>query len=84
MTRAETPDSSATELITFLFTDVEGSTRLAERFPQRAAEILAKHQMLIADAVERHGGRVFERVGDAAYAAFSEPSEAILASTELA
>jgi class 3 adenylate cyclase len=40
--------------------------------------------MLIADAVERHGGRVFERVGDAAYTAFSEPSEAILASTELA
>jgi DNA-binding NarL/FixJ family response regulator/class 3 adenylate cyclase len=70
--------------VTFLFTDVEGSTRLAERFPDRAAEILARHQACIADAVARHGGRVFEEVGDAAYAAFDDPVEAILAATELA
>jgi len=70
--------------ITFLFTDVEGSTRLAERFPREAAEILARHQAFIAEAVERHGGRVFERVGDAAYAAFDDPASAILAAFELA
>lgn len=70
--------------ITFLFTDVEGSTRLAERFPHQAAEILARHQSLIAEAVEEHHGRVFERVGDAAYAAFDDAAEAVLASVELA
>jgi DNA-binding NarL/FixJ family response regulator/class 3 adenylate cyclase len=70
--------------ITFLFTDVEGSTRIAERFPDAAAEILAQHHAYIAAAVERHGGRVFERVGDAAYAAFDDSAEAVLAATELA
>jgi DNA-binding NarL/FixJ family response regulator/class 3 adenylate cyclase len=70
-------------LITFLFTDVEGSTRLAERFPSEAAEILARHHALIAEAAARHGGRVFERVGDAAYVAFDDAAEAIVASTEL-
>ena len=69
--------------VTFLFTDVEGSTRLTERFPNEAAEILARHHALIADAAERHGGRVFERVGDAAYMAFDDAAEAIAASTEL-
>lgn len=70
--------------ITFLFTDVEGSTRIAERFPDAAAEILARHQAHIAEAVDRHGGRVFERVGDAAYAAFDDGAEAVLAAVELA
>lgn len=80
---AQDPVRDAATPITFLFTDVEGSTRLAQRFPHDAAEILARHQALIAEAVERHNGRVFERVGDAAYAAFDDASEAVLASVEL-
>jgi DNA-binding NarL/FixJ family response regulator/class 3 adenylate cyclase len=78
------PSQAPTAEVTFLFTDVEGSTRLVERFPDRAAEVLARHQACIADAVGRHGGRVFEEIGDAAYAAFDDPVEAILAATELA
>ena len=70
-------------VITFLFTDMEGSTRLAERFPSEAPEILVRHHALIADAAGRHGGRVFERVGDAAYMAFDDAAEAIAACTEL-
>jgi DNA-binding NarL/FixJ family response regulator/class 3 adenylate cyclase len=80
---AQGPVRDAATSITFLFTDVEGSTRLAERFPHDAAEILARHQALIAEAVEQHHGRVFERVGDAAYAAFDDAAEAVLASIEL-
>jgi DNA-binding NarL/FixJ family response regulator/class 3 adenylate cyclase len=80
---AQDPGRDAATPITFLFTDVEGSTRLAERFPHDAAEILARHQALIAEAVEQHHGRVFERVGDAAYAAFDDAAEAVLASIEL-
>jgi class 3 adenylate cyclase/ActR/RegA family two-component response regulator len=80
--RVETraPDSS---VVTFLFTDVEGSTRLAERFPRQAPEILARHHALIAEAAGRHGGRVFEQLGDAAYVAFDDAAEAIMASTEM-
>jgi class 3 adenylate cyclase len=69
--------------VTFLFTDIEGSTRLAERFPVVAPEILARHHALIAEAAARHGGRVFEQVGDAAYVAFDDAGEAIVASTEM-
>jgi class 3 adenylate cyclase len=69
--------------VTFLFTDIEGSTRLAERFPVDAPEILARHHALIAEAAARHGGRVFEQVGDAAYVAFDDAGEAIVASTEM-
>jgi class 3 adenylate cyclase/FixJ family two-component response regulator len=78
-------ESSARDpgVVTFLFTDVEGSTRLAERFPSEAPEILAGHHALIAEAAARHGGRVFEQVGDAAYVAFDDAAEAIVASTEL-
>lgn len=76
-------DSANPNLVTFLFTDMEGSTRLAERFPAEAAEILGRHHGLIADAAGRHGGRVFERVGDAAYMAFDDAAEAIAACTEL-
>jgi CheY-like chemotaxis protein/class 3 adenylate cyclase len=70
-------------VVTFLFTDVEGSTRLAERFPREAQEILARHHALIAEAARRHGGRVFEQLGDAAYVAFDDAAEAIVASTEM-
>jgi class 3 adenylate cyclase len=69
--------------VTFLFTDIEGSTRLAESFPVDAPEILARHHALIAEAAARHGGRVFEQVGDAAYVAFDDAGEAIVASTEM-
>jgi len=77
---AREPDAG---VVTFLFTDVEGSTRMAERFPSQAAEILARHHALIDEAAARHGGRVFERVGDAAYVAFEDAAEAIIASTEV-
>lgn len=76
-------DRAKSGVVTFLFTDIEGSTRLAERFPVAAPEILARHHALIAEAAARHGGRVFEQVGDAAYVAFDDAAEAIVASTEM-
>ena len=60
-------------VVSFLFTDVEGSTRLLERFGGRLTEALKTHHDLIAAAVEEHGGVVFETVGDAVYAAYRDP-----------
>jgi DNA-binding NarL/FixJ family response regulator/class 3 adenylate cyclase len=77
--------TSETELqsVTFLFTDVEGSTALLERFRETASAVLSRQHELIARTVEEHGGQVFERIGDAAYAAFAAAPEAVAAATEI-
>jgi class 3 adenylate cyclase len=65
--------------VTFLFTDLEGSTRLLEAHPAAYREAVRRHHALLRAAVEGHGGVVFETVGDAVYAAFGSPSEAVAA-----
>lgn len=57
--------------VTFLFSDVEGSTRLLERHGAAMGAALARHHALFEETVERHGGAIFETVGDAVYAAFA-------------
>lgn len=69
--------------LTFLFADVEGSTRLAERYGSAAAAAMVRYHALVADAAARHGGRIFERIGDGAYASFPDAAEAIAAAVEL-
>jgi predicted ATPase/class 3 adenylate cyclase len=64
-------------IVTFLFSDVEGSTQLLERHPHEMGDALARHYELFERAVARHGGVIFETVGDAVYAAFSEAESAI-------
>ena len=44
--------------VTFLFTDIEGSTRLWEEHPDAMREALARHDELVRDAVEGHDGHV--------------------------
>ena len=65
-----------TGTLTFLFTDVEGSTRLWERGPEAMSQALARHDELLREAVEAHGGFVFKTVGDAFYAVFPTAPEA--------
>jgi class 3 adenylate cyclase len=65
--------------VTFLFTDVEGSTGLLEAWPAWYREALSRHHALLRDAVGAHGGTVFETVGDAAYAVFASPAAAAAA-----
>ena len=65
--------------VTFLFTDLEGSTRLLERDAAGTGRALARHHELLAGAVADHGGVVFETVGDAVYWAFARPLEAMAA-----
>lgn len=68
--------------VTFLFSDVEGSTQLLERHGAATGVALARHHALFAESVERHDGAIFETVGDAVYAAFSKAGSAVSAALD--
>ena len=68
--------------VTFLFSDVEGSTQLLERHGAAMGSALARHHELFEQTVERHGGVIFETVGDAVYAAFSDAGAAVAAALD--
>lgn len=68
--------------VTFLFSDVEGSTQLLERHGPAMGAALARHHELFEQTVERHGGAIFETVGDAVYAAFSSAAAAAAAALD--
>ncbi len=59
-----------TGTVTFLFTDIEGSTNLWEKQPDVMKIAIARHDALVRDAVERNRGYVFKTVGDGFCAAF--------------
>jgi class 3 adenylate cyclase len=56
--------------VTFLFTDIEGSTKLWEQQRQEMQSALQRHDALIREVIEQNGGYVFKTVGDAFCAAF--------------
>ena len=64
--------------VTFLFTDIEGSTKLWEREPQRMGAALARHDAIGREAVEHHRGMVVDTAGDGIYAVFVDPLDALL------
>lgn len=68
--------------LTFLFTDIEGSTQGWEQHPQAMQAAVARHDAILRQAVEAHHGTVFKTVGDAFYAAFSTAAEALEAALE--
>ena len=69
--------------LTFLFADVEGSTRIAELYGATAGAALARYHELVGTVAAAHGGRIFERIGDGAYASFPDAAEAVAAAAEL-
>jgi predicted ATPase/class 3 adenylate cyclase len=68
---------------TFLFTDIERSTRLLQSLGERYAGVLDEHRLIIRQAVEAAGGRVFGTEGDAVFAAFSSAAGAVAAAAEM-
>jgi len=68
-----------TGTVTFLFTDVEGSTRLLHELGDEYAEVLAEHRRVLRDAFGRHGGVEVDTQGDAFFVAFSRASDALAA-----
>ncbi len=72
-----------TGTITFLFTDIEGSTKLWEQNAPAMQATLARHDEILRRAIEGHGGYVFKTVGDAFCAAFATAPDALEAALEL-
>ncbi len=68
--------------VTFLFTDVEGSTRLWDEHPEAMEKALHIHDELLRSTVEGRGGYVFSTAGDAFAVAFSDPRQALAAAIQ--
>src|SRR5206468_860087 len=64
-------------VMTFLFSDVEGSTRLLERFPRAQPLALDRHDAILTAAIASHHGAILETVGDGFYIAFARASDAV-------
>ena len=63
--------------VTFMFTDIEGSTKLWEQHPEAMGLALARHDELLRQAIADNNGYVFKTVGDAFCAAFATASDAL-------
>jgi len=74
--------SLPTGTVTFLFTDIEGSTKLWEAHPEVMCVALARHDALMRAVIEAANGCVFKTVGDAFCAAFAVAHDAVAAALE--
>ncbi|MEL7210628.1 MAG: adenylate/guanylate cyclase domain-containing protein, partial [Actinomycetota bacterium] len=76
------PGRQPTGTATFLFTDVEGSTRLWEEHPGEMRGALERHDQILRHAIESRGGYVFSTAGDAFAAAFAGVQDALDAAVD--
>ncbi|MEO6695804.1 MAG: adenylate/guanylate cyclase domain-containing protein [Ignavibacteria bacterium] len=63
--------------ITFLFSDIEGNTRLSQDFPETIQASLDKHHLILQNAFESNNGFIFKIAGDAFCCAFENASDAV-------
>lgn len=69
--------------VTFLFTDIEGSTHLLQELgDERFAKVLSDHRRLLRDAFQKWHGRELESQGDGFLVAFSKATDAVMAAVE--
>ncbi len=73
---------NSAEPVTFLFTDIEGTTRLWEQAPERMQPALVRHNALARTAVESHRGTVLKMTGDGIYAVFEDALDALRATID--
>src|ERR1044072_6872508 len=71
-----------TGTVTFLFTDIEGSTRLVSELGDGDAEVLAEHRRALRGAWQRHEGVEVDTEGDAFFVAFARASDAVAAAAD--
>jgi class 3 adenylate cyclase len=65
--------------VTFVFTDLEDSTRLWEEHPEDMRTALARHDAILRQVVEAHGGTIVKSTGDGGYAVFASAADAVRA-----
>jgi predicted ATPase/class 3 adenylate cyclase len=68
--------------VTFLFTDIEGSTKLAQEYPEAMPALLSRHNEILDQAIKAHNGFVFQVVGDSFSASFYSASDALNAALD--
>ena len=71
-----------TGTVTFLFTDIEGSTALAQNYPDEMDMLLERHNSILRQSIEAHNGYVFRITGDAFAAAFYTGRDAVKAALD--
>ncbi|MGE5376018.1 MAG: adenylate/guanylate cyclase domain-containing protein, partial [Bacteroidota bacterium] len=71
-----------TGTVTFLFTDIEGSTLLAQQYRETWESLRERHQVILQSAIDAHNGCIFQMVGDAFCAAFSTVGDGLKAAVE--
>ena len=79
MKRDGNPSALPGGTVTFLFTDIEGSTRLVAHLGERYATVLADHQRLLRDAFTGSEGREIDTQGDAFFVVFPRAKDAVAA-----
>src|SRR5262249_37763337 len=81
--RSEGPMSALpTGTVTFLFTDLEGSSRLWEEHPEAMQAALARHDAILRDGIGTHDGYLVKMTGDGAHAAFATADRAVHAAID--
>ena len=68
-----------TGIVTFVFTDIEGSTRMLRRLGDAYSTVLDRHLELMAEGWSANGGHVIGTTGDGVFVAFQDPTAAVLA-----
>jgi predicted ATPase/class 3 adenylate cyclase len=76
------PDELPTGTVTFLFTDIEGSTRLLAALRDRYDDVLARHHEIVRTTLVAHGGTEVSTEGDAFFAVFRSPPHAVAAAAD--
>jgi class 3 adenylate cyclase/tetratricopeptide (TPR) repeat protein len=69
--------------VTFLFSDIEGSTRLVKALRERYAQVLAEHRSLVRAAIAGQAGHEIDTQGDAFFVAFASAKQAVLCALEV-
>ncbi|HZM20419.1 MAG TPA: adenylate/guanylate cyclase domain-containing protein, partial [Anaerolineales bacterium] len=68
--------------VTFLFTDIEGSTKLAQEHPDHWESMRDRHDAILKSAIEANNGHIFQTGGDAFYAGFHTARDALQAAVQ--
>ncbi|MGA2502526.1 MAG: adenylate/guanylate cyclase domain-containing protein [Anaerolineales bacterium] len=75
-------DQPPSGTVIFIFTDIEGSTKLWQQYSDTMKEALSCHHPLLNESITSHGGYVFQIIGDAFCAAFSTANDGLDAALE--
>ena len=80
---AEPSNALPSGIVTFLFTDIEGSTKILKRLPDEAPEIFERHNEIVRAALGKHGGHEVGTDGDSFFVAFDNADNALATCAEI-